>query len=100
MEAPDEIMSKYPKTTHLPPPVDETIIIHDAVFVADHSDGREYWKGFELVEWSDGTKELRAMYYTRKRGSKRWIYGEDTPIINFDKLKRLISMIEEKGWFK
>jgi hypothetical protein len=56
---------------------------------------REYWKGFEAIEWSDGAKELRVCYWTRKRGTKNWVWGQFSTIINLDRLKSLLKMIEK-----
>lgn len=98
---PDTIMSKYPRKSRMKFPNGKIVWIDvpDAVFVDDHNEEREYWKGFELVDWGY-TKELRCMYWTRKRGVQKWTYGQFTTIISFEKLKQLISIIDEKGWFQ
>jgi len=96
---PSDILKKYPYTTTLPKPTSERIELKDVVLVSDHSDGREYWKGFELVHWQNGVRELRCMYWTRRRGTKRWIWGEKSPIVSFERLTKLISMAKKKGWF-
>ena len=51
-KVPEEIKSKYPRTSRLTFP-DGTIgylRAPIAVFVSDHNQEREYWKGFEIVE--------------------------------------------------
>ena len=96
-KVPEEIMSKYPRTSKLTFPSGEVayLKVSKAVFVPDHNDEREYWKGFEIVEWSDGNKELRVCSWTRKRGTKKWIWGQFTPIMSLDKLKHLLKMVQE-----
>lgn len=93
----EEIMSKYPRTSKITFPNGEVeyLKVPKAVFVPDHNSEREYWKGIEIVEWSDGDRELRVCSWTRKRGTKKWIWGQFTPIISLDKLKRLLKMAEE-----
>ena len=107
-EIPEEIKKTYPSIgTFNYPKTDksadgqhmEKVKKLEAVFVEDSNPAREYWKGFELMEWEDGCRELRFCYYTRKRGSESWMWGQFNPIISFDKLKQLIQMIEEKKWF-
>ena len=100
MEIPNEIKSKYPRKSRMKFPNGEIVWVKvpDAVFVEDHNEEREYWKGFELVDWGDG-RELRCMYWTRKRCIQKWEYGQFTPIVSIDKLRRLITMIDQKGWF-
>lgn len=56
---------------------------------------REYWKGFEIVEWDYGDKELRVCYWTRKRKTEIWRWGQFNTIISLDKLKSLVKMVEE-----
>lgn len=94
---PKEIMSKYPRTSKLifPNGDVEYLKVPKAVFVPDHNPEREYWKGIEIVEWSDGDKELRVCSWTRKRGTKTWIWGQFTPIMSLDMLKRLVKMVEK-----
>jgi len=94
---PKEIMSKYPRTSKLTFPNGdlEYLKVPKAFFVPDHNEEREYWKGFEIVEWSEGDRELRVCYWTRKRGTKKWKWGQFNTIISLDKLKRLIKMVEE-----
>jgi len=65
------------------------------VFVPDHNEEREYWKGFEIVEWSSGDRELRVCYWTRKRGTEAWKWGQFNTIISLDKLKRLLEILEK-----
>jgi len=107
-EMPEELKTKYPTTGTLRFPktdkyVDEKYVElverKDGVFVEDSNPSREYWKGFELIEWEDGTRELRFCYWTRGKGTESWKWGQFNPIISFDKLKRLVEMIEEKNWF-
>mgnify|MGYP001152889356 CR=1 FL=1 len=106
---PEELKNKYPRPGHLKyPRTDEypdekfveTIIKKDGVFVEDSNPYREYWKGFELIEWEDATRELRFCYWTRKRGTEKWRWGQFNPIISFHKLKQLIKEIEKKNWFE
>jgi hypothetical protein len=94
---PEEITSKYPRTSTLTFPGDvvEYLKVAKAVFVPDHNEEREYWKGFEVVEWGDGTKEPRVCYWTRKRGTERWRWGQFNTIISLEKLKQLTRMVEE-----
>ena len=108
-EIPKEIIKKYPTSgTFVYPKTDEyvdgkyveTVQRLDGVFIEDSNPAREYWKGFELIEWEDGTRELRFCYWTRKRGTENWKWGQFNPIISFDKLKQLIEMIDKKKWFK
>lgn len=73
----------------------ETLKVLKAYFVEDHNDEREYWKGFEVVEWDSGIKELRVCYWTRKRGTKPWVWGQFSTIISLDDLKALLKMIEK-----
>ena len=107
-EIPEEIKKKYPSIgTFKFPKTDkyadgqhlEKVKKLEAVFIEDSNPAREYWKGFELMEWEDGCRELRFCYYTRKRGTESWKWGQFNPIISFDKLKQLIQMIEKKKWF-
>ena len=91
---PEEIKAKYPRPGYLRPPVDEEIMCLQGVFVPDHNPQREYWKGFEVIEWSDGTRELRVCYWTRERGTKKWRWGQYNTIISLEKLKLLIAIIE------
>ncbi len=107
-EIPEEIKKKYPSIGRFNyPKTDkyddgqhvEEIKKLDGIFVEDSNPAREYWKGFELMELEDGCRELRFCYYTRKRGTERWKWGQFNPIISFDKLKQLIQMIEKKKWF-
>jgi hypothetical protein len=74
----------------------ETLRVPKAVFVPDHNQEREYWKGFEVVEWSSGDKELRLCYWTRKRGTETWRWGQFNTIISLDKLKALLRMVEKE----
>jgi hypothetical protein len=68
---PKEILSKYSRTSKLRFDDEvEVLEVLRAFFVPDHNEEREYWKGFELVEWSSGVKELRVCYWTRKRGTE------------------------------
>ena len=106
---PEELERKYPATGKLKFPktdkyVDqkyvEVVKRLDGVFVEDSNPSREYWKGFELIEWDDGTRDLRFCYWTRQRGTKSWKWGQFNPIISFTKLKRLVKMIDEKNWFR
>ncbi len=106
-EVPEEIKKKYPSIGKFNfPKTDkyangkyvEEVKKLDGVFVEDSNPAREYWKGFELMEWEDGCRELRFCYYTRKRGTESWRWGQFNPIISFDKLKQLIQMVEKK-WF-
>lgn len=96
---PREIMSKYPRISKLTFPNGdiEYLAVPKAFFVADHNKEREYWKGFEVVEWSDGYRELRVCYWTRKRETKTWKWGQFNTILILDKLKRLIKVVEESG---
>ena len=93
---PVEIARKYPRTGHLtfPDGEVETIRISKKFFVPDHNSEREYWKGFEIIEWSSEHRELRVCYWTRERGTNNWIWGQYSPIISLDKLKALINMVE------
>ena len=108
-EMPEELKRKYPTIGTLRfPKTDkyadgkyvEEVKRKDGVFVEDSNPSREYWKGFELIEWEDGTRELRFCYWTRKRGTESWKWGQFNPIISFDKLKQLVEMIKEKKWFE
>jgi hypothetical protein len=94
---PKEIRDKYSRTSELRFPNGdiEQLKISEAFFVSDHNDEREYWKGFEVVKWSNGDKELKVCYWTRKRGTEKWIWGQFSTIISLDRLKRLIKMVEE-----
>jgi len=94
---PKELASKYPRTSRMRFPDNsiENIKVKRAVFVPDHNEEREYWKGFEEIEWKDGDKELRVCYWTRKRGTESWRWGQFSPIISLDKLKQLLRMIEQ-----
>lgn len=94
---PQEIKSKYPRTSKLTFPNGdvEYLKVHQAFFVPDHNKEREYWKGFEIVEWDYGDKELRVCYWTRKRRTEIWRWGQFNTIISLDKLKSLVKMIEE-----
>jgi len=96
MSVPEEIRRKYPRKGRLTFPDESIEVIHipDAVFVDDHNPEREYWKGFEIIEWEDRTRELRVCYWTRKRGSDKWQWGQFNTIISLDKLKRLIQLLE------
>ena len=105
---PEELKRKYPTTGALKfPKTDkyadekyvEVVKRLDGVFVEDSNPSREYWKGFELIEWEDGTRELRFCYWTRKRGTESWKWGRFNPIISFNKLKQLVDMINKKDWF-
>ena len=107
-EMPQEIKKKYPSIgTFKFPKTDkyadgqhlEKVKKLEAVFVEDSNPAREYWKGFELMEWEDGCRELRFCYYTRKRGTESWKWRQFSSIISFDKLKQLIQLIEKKKWF-
>ena len=107
-EMPEEIKRKYPTYgTFKYPKTDkyadgkyvEKVKRLDGVFIEDSNPVREYWKGFELIEWEDGCRELRFCYYTRRRGTESWRWGQFNPIISFDKLKQLIRMVEKKKWF-
>jgi len=107
-EMPEEINRKYPSIGEFNyPKADnyadgkhvEEVKKLDGVFVEDSNPVREYWKGFELIEWEDGSRELRFCYYTRRRGTKSWRWGQFNPIISFDKLKQLVQMVEKKKWF-
>ena len=99
---PKEIRDKYPRTSELTFPNGdiEQLEISEAFFVSDHNDEREYWKGFEVVKWNSGDKELKVCYWTRKRGTEKWIWGQFSTIISLDKLKRLIRMVEESHVLK
>lgn len=72
MRCPKEIKSKYPRRSHVKyrNGSREILEVADAVFVDDHYDEREYWKGFELVEWKDGTRELWFCYWLEKEEQK------------------------------
>ena len=99
-KVPEEIMSKYRdggRTARLSMPdgTKEILKVLKAYFVEDHNRQREYWKGFEVVEWSDGVKELRVCYWTRQRGTKNWVWGQFSTIIDLDRLKSLLKMIEK-----
>ena len=105
---PEELKRKYPTTGTLKFPKSdeyadgkyvEKVKRLDGVFVEDSNSEREYWKGFELIEWENGINELRFCYWTRKRGTKSWKWGQFNPIISFDKLEKLVQMIERKKWF-
>ena len=69
---PKEILSKYPRTSKLTFPNGDVEYqeVSKPFFVSDHNEEREYWKGFEIVKWSGGEKELRVCYWTRKRGTE------------------------------
>jgi len=101
-EVPKEIISKYPRRSRLTFPDGEVefLKVSDAVFVSDHNPEREYWKGFEIVEWSDGTKELRLCYWTRKKGSESWKWGQFNLVISLDKLKRLLAKVQARALFQ
>jgi hypothetical protein len=43
----------------------EGTVIKEAGVVQTHSDGKQYWKAFQLIEKSDGTEEIRSGYYTK-----------------------------------
>ena len=94
---PIEIRYKYPRLSKITFPNGdvEYLKVHKAVFVPDHNKEREYWKGLEVVEWTDRDKELRVCYWTRKRGTKTWVWGQFSPLISLDKLKCLLKMVEE-----
>ncbi|MDH5439206.1 MAG: hypothetical protein OEZ48_04560 [Candidatus Bathyarchaeota archaeon] len=96
-QVPKEIMMKYPRTSRLtfPDGSVDYLKVAKAVFVSDHNEQREYWKGFEIVEWGDGEKELRVCYWTRLRGTTSWKWGQFSTIISLDRIKRLVKMIEE-----
>ena len=94
---PEEIKSKYPRTSKLrfPDGTVEYLKVPTAVFVSDHNPEREYWKGFEIVEWSGGDRELRVCYWTRKRGTEKWKWGQFNTIISIERLKSLLKMVEK-----
>ena len=103
-EIPEEIKKKYPSSgTFNQPKTDKYYVEEvkklDGVFVEDSNPPREHWKGFELIEWEDGHRELRFCGYTRKRGTESWKWRQFNAIISFDKLKQLIQMIDKKKWF-
>jgi hypothetical protein len=97
-KVPIEIASKYPRTSQLTFPNGdvEFLKVQKAVFMADPNEEREYWKGLEVVEWSSGDKELRLCYWTRKRDTESWRWGQFNTIISLDKLKTLLKMVEEE----
>lgn len=94
---PIEITSKYPRNSKLifPNGDVEFLKVPKAFFVADHNQEREYWKGFEVIEWNTGDKELRLCYWTRKRGTDSWRWGQFNTIISLDKLRALLEMVEK-----
>jgi hypothetical protein len=97
-DVPKGITSKYPRTSKLTFPKGDVEILRvpKAFFVPDHNQEREYWKGFEIVEWGSGDKELRFCYWTRERGTESWRWGQFNPIISLDKLKTLLRMVENE----
>jgi hypothetical protein len=96
VKVPKEIESKYPRTSEMkfPDGSVETVKVPKGYFVSDHNEEREYWKGFEIIEWKDGEKELRVCYWTRKKGTEKWIWGQYATIISYDKLKQLLTIAE------
>ena len=99
MVVPEAIKRKYPRKGRLtfPDGSVEVLNIPKAVFVADHNPEREYWKGFELIEWDDGViREVRVCYWTRKRGTDKWIWGQFNTIISLEKLKQLMRMLNKE----
>jgi len=99
-KVPEEILSKYRdggRTAKLSMPdgSTETLKVLKGYFIPDHNDTREYWKGFEGVEWDNGNKKLRVCYWTRDRGTKKWVWSQFSTIIGLDDLKNLLKMIEK-----
>ena len=97
-QVPKDITSKYPRISRMKFPNGdvETVQVSKAFFVEDHNQEREYWKGFEIIEWSKGKEELRICYWTRKRGTKKWIWGQFSPIISLEKIWDLLKMLEKE----
>ena len=103
-EIPEEIKKKYPSIGSFNFPKNNKYCLEevkklDGIFVEDSNLERECWRGFELIEREDKTRQLRFCFYTRKRGTESWNWRQFNPIISFDKLKQLIQMIEKKNWF-
>jgi hypothetical protein len=94
---PQEIKDTYPKEGHLAFPNGdvENVEVDYGAFVEDHNEEREYWKGLELIKWNSGHRELRVRYWTRKRGTSPWKWGQFAPIISLSKLKVLLKMVEK-----
>jgi len=99
-KTPKEIKDKYPRSSTMtfPDKSVENLDVLEGFFVGDHNKDREYWKGFEVVRWSGGCKELRACYWTRKRGTEKWVWGQFSLILSLDKLRTLME--EAEAWFK
>ena len=104
-ETPEEIKKKYPSIGSFNFPKTTKYCVEevkklDGIFVEDSNLEREYWKGFELIEREDGNRQLRFCFYTRKLGTESWKWRQFNPIISFDKLKKLIQMVEKKKGFR
>jgi len=76
---------------------DQTDFISDE----DYKPTRRYWRGVELLEWKDGTKELRFCYKIRlfKNGKWIWVNGSQTSLhLTIDTFNKLYQQMKQKGW--
>ena len=79
-------------------------IIDETTFIPDenYSPNRRYWRGIELLKWSEDYKELRFCYKIKmidKNGRYRWVNGGQTSLnLSIPTFKKLYKEIKEKGW--
>ena len=95
---PKEILDKYSgegRTVNFDRiPVGKAI---DFVGVYGKIPKREYWKGVEKIDFGDGI-QFRFMYWTRKVGTKNWVWGQFNLCLSKDLLEKLLKEMERKGW--